>query len=828
MHDNNSALPAHHKVPRCLTIKTHEHQPIVHEHFRMGTSQAPSGSTLTVDSRSLLLAGEPWLPVMGEFHYSRYPEAEWRDELIKMELGGISIVATYVFWIHHEEIETEFDWSGRRSLREFVRLCGELGLYSIVRCGPWCHGECRNGGLPDWLLEKNIKTRSNDPVYLGYTANLYTQIHAQIDGLLWKQGGPVIGIQLENEYDGPAEHLLALKRMAQDTGIDVPLYTRTGWPELSTPMPAGEILPLFGGYPDGFWDRSLGQMPPGFAENYLFRTTRNDASVATDQLGVRAVKSEDDNPLYPYFACEIGGGMMPSYHRRIQIFPKDIEALALAKLGSGTNLPGYYMYHGGANPEGLLSTLQESQATGYWNDLPVKSYDFQAPLGEFGQAREHYHSLRRMHLFLRDFGHELATMTPSIPPANDAQLRWCIRTDGNKGFLFFNNYQRLEPMPPHKGVQFSLKLPSSEMTIPKGAVTIPAGTCFFWPFNIDLGGARLVYATAQPICSVTDGDTSYFVFAQTIEETEFVFDEMSADLESVTGTVTIGHGQICIQGIKTGTDVAIRMRTRDGKRVTIILLDREQSLTCYKAELHGQARIFLTPALPLITDSEIRLQSTDARNLHIAVLPAIPLATADGATQSHQDGVFQRFSASVPQTREHAVKCVKIQAAGPARQVAMGSQGVAEPPPDDEFENAEIWRIELSLETDADLYLRVHYAGDIARLYLDDVLIADNFFNGNAFEAGLRRFAPEIYSGKLLLKILPLAADAPIYMQEDAKSKLCASHGKDLLNSVEVVERCEARFLVAAAETRMQSKASNHMFANPIEDTRMSSSAFVQ
>ena len=134
--------------------------------FKMGESHRPDGTTLTLDSDSLRLNGKPWTPVMGEFHYARYPESEWREELLKMKAGGVDTVATYVFWIHHEEIEGQFDWSGRRDLRRFIQLCGEAGLKVIVRCGPWDHGEVRNGGLPDWLLKKGWATRSNDTNYL--------------------------------------------------------------------------------------------------------------------------------------------------------------------------------------------------------------------------------------------------------------------------------------------------------------------------------------------------------------------------------------------------------------------------------------------------------------------------------------------------------------------------------------------------------------------------------------------------------------------------------------------------------------------------------------
>jgi beta-galactosidase GanA len=80
---------------------------------------------------------------MGEFHFARYPENEWREELLKMKAGGVDIVSTYVFWIHHEEIEEQFDWSGSRNLRRFIQTCQEAGLKAFVRCGPWDHGEVR-------------------------------------------------------------------------------------------------------------------------------------------------------------------------------------------------------------------------------------------------------------------------------------------------------------------------------------------------------------------------------------------------------------------------------------------------------------------------------------------------------------------------------------------------------------------------------------------------------------------------------------------------------------------------------------------------------------
>ena len=149
---------------------------------------------------------------------------------------------------------------GRRDLHHFVELCAKHGLYVVVRIGPWDHGEVRNGGLPDWVLKKG-PTRENDPVFMSEVAKLYGQIGEQLRGLLWKDGGPVIGIQLENEYAGRGpkrgdEYILALKELAIRSGLDVPLYTVTGWD--NAVVPQGHVLPVFGGYPDAPWDGARG------------------------------------------------------------------------------------------------------------------------------------------------------------------------------------------------------------------------------------------------------------------------------------------------------------------------------------------------------------------------------------------------------------------------------------------------------------------------------------------------------------------------------------------------------------------------------------------
>jgi hypothetical protein len=446
------------------------------------------------DRLSLIIDGHRVVPVMGEVHYSRIPADEWRQEVKKMKEGGVTMIATYVFWNHVEEEEGIFRWDGQRNLRRFLEICSEEQMPVILRMGPFCHGEVRNGGIPDWMFEKGCKLRDRNPVFLSYAETLYRQIFSQVQGLQWKDGGPVIAAQFDNEYRGRGEYLMDLKRIAQKIGFDLPFYTRTGWPELATPVPFGEMIPLYGDYADGFWDRTLGETDGNYYKAFNFKAFRSSTAIATEQLGKQKAKVNDGDESYPYFTCELGGGMMQAYHRRPYIYPEDAYSMALVKLGSGSNLLGYYMYHGGTNPEGktYLNENQRTKGTNY-NDMPVKNYDFQAPLGEFGQKNTHYYMLRPLHLFMQNWGETLAEMEASFPASqdikkgDDSHLRWAVRSKGNSGYIFINNYERLQNL----SVKKNVVLKACGVTLPK--LSIPAGCMAIFPVNVD----GIKYATAQ-------------------------------------------------------------------------------------------------------------------------------------------------------------------------------------------------------------------------------------------------------------------------------------------------------------------------------------------
>ena len=471
----------------------------------MMAQQFPFGASVTWDRHSLMVDGRRVCPVMGEIHYSRIPADEWPAEVRKMKEGGVTLIATYVFWNHVEELEGIFNWSGQRDLRRFLEVCKSEQMPVVLRVGPFCHGEVRCGGLPDWLWSlspkgerggKSIKLRSTDPHFLFYVERLYRQIFTQVQGLQWKDGGPVIAAQFDNEYRGPGDYLMALKRIALGIGYDLPFYTRTGWPALTRPVPFGELLPLYGDYADGFWEKSTKEGAGNYYKAFNFKAFRSSTAIGTDLLGEQKAEKAKGDDDYPYFTCELGGGMATAYHRRPYVYPEDAYSMAVVKLGSGSNLLGYYMYHGGTNPESMTGiTLNETVHTlgTANNDLNVKSYDFQAPLGEFGQRGEHYYLLRKLHLFMHDWGEQLALMEASFPSPQDVRqgyddsLRWAVREKDDAGFIFVNNYERLQPLTAKKDIQ----LKACGITLPR--LTIPAATVCIFPVNID--GIR--YATGQ-------------------------------------------------------------------------------------------------------------------------------------------------------------------------------------------------------------------------------------------------------------------------------------------------------------------------------------------
>ena len=756
------------------------------DQLHMGTGRGPAG-TIGVNNLYLTRDGRPFVPVMGEFHFTRTPAAEWEEELLKMKAAGVTIVSTYAIWNQLELTPGRLDFTGDRDLRRFAELCAKHGLQLFLRPGPWAHAEARFGGIPDWVVART-RPRSDDPAYLAEVERFWRGLYGQVQGLLWKNGGPVVGVQIENEYNLTGEgqgrqHIATLKALARRIGFDVPLYTVTGWDH--TVYPRGEVLPVMGGYVDEPWSARTVPLAP--KENYVFRF----ASRVSGDLGAQTRArgrgdAEDDAADTPFLGAEYGGGVPVMYRRRPIVSPADIAAAITTQLGSGVNLLGYYMFHGGANPLANGRFLEESQDSGGYNDVPAIGYDFQAPLGQYGEVNPVSGALRPVHYFLAAYGDRLAGMTaraPAVQPGGNgdlATLRWSVRSDARSGFLFVNNHVRQYPMATQSDVRFQVKLAGESVTLPSRGVAVPSGASFFWPVEMDLDGVRLAWATAQPVTRLEDGAGPIHVLAATLPG--------RVELAFAAGTrLSVPSRR---EGARVIADVApsprpVTVTAADGRSVRLLILSAEQARQAWVGDLAGRRRLVLTGADSFFDRDRLVLRQRGGERFDFTLLPAATLSGSAPLTRT-RDG----YAATVRGAGAGAIRVARLREAGEAPPVRLGGPAKAAMQPLPEAHKAAAaWTFTVPQDA-AGGFLEIDYRGDIGRLFDGADMLDDAFWDGRVWRIGLKRFAARL-GRPWTLTVLPLRADAPIYLDDSARKQVPASGQIAELRSVRWVPERE-------------------------------------
>ncbi|VBB09855.1 Hypothetical protein LUCI_5153 [Lucifera butyrica] len=731
-------------------------------HIKLGGSN-PQGERIDFTNYYMQRNKEPFFGICGEYHYSRYEESSWEDEIIKMKMCGVNIISTYIFWIHHEEVEGVFDWEENKNLRRFVELCGKHGLYVFIRIGPFNHGEVRNGGIPDWLFGQPFAIRSNDEGYLFYVRRFYDAIGKQVRGLLYKDGGAVIGTQIENEYmhagapweittgvsnewlssggDGE-DHMKKLKSMAREAGIETPVYTCTAWGGAAAPV--DEMLPLWGGYafwPWIFYDDDVKEHPA--TPEYLFRDHHNN-KLSRCYNFEPGYKPED----YPYACCEMGGGMTVFYKYRFTVPPASVEAMTGIKVAGGCNFVGYYMFHGGSNPKGKRNGYLNEHAT------PKISYDFQAPLGEFGQVRESYKRLKLLHYFFIDFAQDLCRMKTMLPPEaaklepeEIETLRYALRVKNGSGFLFINNYQDHVETRWQTDFGFAFTMDGGQLKLPySGGLSLARDSSCILPVNLNLAGITLRYASAQLITRLDfDGEAYYFFFTPEGMRTEYCFaDENLADLSVENGVCKKTAGGTVVY-VEEQTTALIKLTTNTGKKITLCTLTREQSLNLWKANFRGRGRILITEANVLATEDGLKLECVDRDRVSLMMFP--PLQEEIAVTGGHcvtkdVSGLFAGYLIAVNRNPI----CFHINRVSDSKAVLTFAP--------DSFTGLK------------ELLLRIGYEGDIGYAFIDGELIHDNFCNGTAWEIGLKRFEQNLLTKQMYISVSPLKKGS--YVKNDS------------------------------------------------------------
>lgn len=753
---------------------------------------------LRITSRALTRDGVGWVPVSGEIHYTRVPRARWRERLLLMRSGGVDVVSTYLFWIHHQPSPGLARFDGDLDIAAFVRLCAEVDLPVVLRIGPWCHGEVRNGGLPDWVQQAPVAHRTDDPGYLDLVRPWFAAIGAQVADLCGPEG-PVIGIQVENElYDQP-EHLRTLKRMAREVGLRAPLWTATAWG--GADLPADEVFPLYSGYGDGFWVDAHAPWDTTFRAHFFPSHEWDDPGVGADVRGTVAadvtVRPRDES--FPPATCELGGGMATTYHRRPVPTGDDIAAVGHVKIASGSAWQGYYMYAGGTNPG---PDLQESHDTGYPNDLPRFDYDFHAAIGSAGQIGPSHAPLRRQHAFLRAFGPALVDMPSTLPEVlpggvEDAStLRWALRSDGRSGFVFLCWHQPHVPLPDLHGVRLGLDLPAGRSTI--GPVDVPAGTLARWPFGLRLGGGaggggtdagavdggavdggglgvEIRSATASAL-TLLDPSTLVLVAERGIDV------DVRLDAHAVVTGDEVRQVEPGLHRLSWRTGGTLHVEV-DSARATVVVVAAGDADRVWVLDT-AEGRVLALADEPLwVEDGQVRVRSS--------VRPEVRVWTAGGRSSapagSGASGSGRRDGPDAALARV-AWRLAEVRAAGsprPPRAVSHRlvhhagnvppgygtAQGRASAPaPETIAAHAARWHLHdvgsVAAGQDRRL-LTITWAGDVAELLVDGQVVADRFWDGTPWLLDLDAI-PGAEGGRVSLRVLPLHPEAEVWLPAEA------------------------------------------------------------
>jgi beta-galactosidase len=318
------------------------------------------GQNFTIGDSQFVLNGKPFQILAGEMHYSRVPSEYWRDRLLKIKSMGLNTVATYVFWNVHEPRPGEYQFSGEADVARFVKTAQEAGLYVILRPGPYACAEWEFGGFPSWLIkEHDLKVRSEDPRFLAACNRYFARLGQELAPLQITHGGPIIMVQVENEYGSfgnDTVYLGAIRDMLRSSGFTVPLFSADG----SFQMPNAYLHDVF----------------PGV----------NGATGTSIFEAVRRYR-----PHGPYWVPEFYPGWLDHWgepHARVHpdTVARDFEWI----ISRGISV-SLYMVHGGTN----FGFMNGANFGGRYQPQPT-SYDYDAPIDESGRLTPKYFALREV------------------------------------------------------------------------------------------------------------------------------------------------------------------------------------------------------------------------------------------------------------------------------------------------------------------------------------------------------------------------------------------------------------------------------------------------
>ena len=321
------------------------------------------GGTFTVGDQTFLLNGKPFIVKAAEVHYPRIPRPYWEHRIQMCKALGMNTLCLYVFWNIHEQKEGQFDFTGNNDVAAFCRLAQKNGMYVIVRPGPYVCAEWEMGGLPWWLLKKkDIRLREQDPYFMERVRIFEKEVGKQLAPLTIQNGGPIIMVQVENEYGSYGEdkaYVSAIRDIVKESGFDKVALFQCDWASNFT----------LNGLDDLVWTMNFG--------------TGANIDQQFKRLG-------ELRPNAPKMCSEFWSGWFDKWGARHETRPsKDMVAGMDEMLSKGISF-SLYMTHGGTS----FGHWAGANSPGFAPD--VTSYDYDAPINEYGQATPKFYELREM------------------------------------------------------------------------------------------------------------------------------------------------------------------------------------------------------------------------------------------------------------------------------------------------------------------------------------------------------------------------------------------------------------------------------------------------
>lgn len=351
---------------------------------------AQSKHTFTLGKSEFLLDGKPYQIISGEMHPARIPREYWRHRIQMAKAMGCNTIAAYVFWNYHETEKGKFDFStGNHNIAEFVKIAQEEGMWVMLRPGPYVCAEWEFGGLPSYLLQiPDIKVRCMDPRYIENVQRYVNALAAEVKPLLVTNGGPIVMVQVENEYGSygnDKQYLYTLKDMWVKNGINVPFYTADG------PTP----FMLEAGTVDG-------------------------AAIGLDSGSSEAdfEQAKKQNSNVPAFSSESYPGWLTHWGEKWQRPGVDGIVKEVKFLMDTRRSFNLYVIHGGTN----FGYMAGANSGGKGYEPDVTSYDYDAPINEQGDTTAKYMALRRLMASYLPKGKKLPAIPKPIPATTFAPV----------------------------------------------------------------------------------------------------------------------------------------------------------------------------------------------------------------------------------------------------------------------------------------------------------------------------------------------------------------------------------------------------------------------